>query len=117
MKRLNQTVVAILLIGFSTLSFGAAGTKDWPQACYNEVSMWVTEACKEYIETVYYPTLTTTTTDTTTTTTSDPAPAETTFLAGPGPVFGGGIIGVLLIGGVFFSLKRSGLRVLPRHGD
>jgi hypothetical protein len=72
---------------------GFAQTKDWPQACYNEVSMWVTAACKEYVETVYYPSLTTTT-DTNPT---EPVSTEITFLAGPAPVFGGGIVGLILL--------------------
>lgn len=102
---IKQSFLSVALLALATFSQGV--TKDWPQACYNETSMWVTAACKEYIETVYYPSLTTTdTTTTTTTTTSEPAPADTTFLAGPGPVFGGGILGLFLIAGAFLSFNR-----------
>ncbi|WP_420598200.1 hypothetical protein [Neptuniibacter sp.] len=54
---------------------------DWPQACYNETSMWVTSACKEYIETVYY--------------------------AAPGPELGAGVIGLLLVSTILYYLKKS----------
>ena len=47
--------------------------KDWPKACYNVTSMWKTEACKDYITTVFY--------------------------AAPAPIFGSGIAGVVLLVG------------------
>ena len=90
-----------------------ATTKDWPQACYNEVSMWVTAACKEYIETVYYPTLTTTTVTTTDTTATveQPPITDTVFLAGPAPVFGTGIIPSLFIAIFAYGLLKWRKRV------
>lgn len=56
--------------------------KDWPQACYNPTSMWKTEACKDYITTVYF--------------------------AAPAPVFGTGIAGVVLLVGAagYWAVRR-----------
>lgn len=69
------------------LPFRSALANDWPQACYNEVSMWVTNACKEYIETVYY--------------------------AAPGPEFGAGLTGLflaLIFGAVCWRRMRKPVR-------
>lgn len=108
--------LCVAALSLSTFSQAATSTKDWPQACYNEVSMWVTEACKEYIETVYYPELTSTTTsDTTSTSTSTTTTSDSTFLAGPGSVFGAGILGFVVILAVYLYLKRSGLLHRIRH--
>ncbi|HEY5719199.1 MAG TPA: hypothetical protein VIX81_06075 [Gammaproteobacteria bacterium] len=57
----------------------ASTAQDWPQACYNEVSMWVTNACKTYIQEVYRPA------------------QETTTRAAPMPVLGSGRGGLLLL--------------------
>lgn len=104
---IKRSAIGLTLLMLATFSQGVTTTKDWPQACYNETSMWVTQACKEYIETVYYPSLTTSTTDTsTTTTTSEPAPSDSIFLAGPGPVFGGGVLGLLLVTGTYLFFRR-----------
>ena len=61
--------------------------QDWPQACYNEVSMWVTNACKTYIEEVYLP-------------------AEETVNAAPTPALGSGVGGLALVGGAVLALLR-----------
>jgi hypothetical protein len=90
---------ALLGLGSSVLLAATTTTKDWPQACYNETSMWVTSACKEYIETVYYPSLA----PTTTTTTS----SETTYLAAPAPLFASGLGGVLLLALASLLLRYS----------
>lgn len=67
------------LILIATFSMRVSAN-DWPQACYNETSMWVTNACKEYIETVYY--------------------------AAPGPAFGAGIGGLALLIALGYLLGR-----------
>lgn len=59
--------------------------QDWPQACYNEVSMWVTNSCKTYIEEVYLP-------------------AQETVNAAPGPALGSGVGGLILVGGAVLAL-------------
>ena len=94
---------ALLGLGSSVLLAATTTTKDWPQACYNETSMWVTNACKEYIETVYYPSIESTTTTTTTTTTS----SATTYLAAPAPLFASGLGGVLLLALASLLLRHS----------
>jgi hypothetical protein len=58
----------------------AVSSQDWPQACYNEVSMWVTNACKTYIEEVYLP-------------------AQESTDAAPSPILGSGIGGLVLLAG------------------
>ena len=67
---------------FASLFLHAIGTsaQDWPQACYNETSMWVTNACKTYIEEVYLPT-------------------QETVNAAPAPALGSGLGALLLAGG------------------
>jgi hypothetical protein len=66
----------------------AVKAQDWPQACYNEVSMWVTNACKTYIEEVYLP-------------------AQETISDAPSPVLGTGLGGLaLFIGGAAVIIVR-----------
>ncbi len=117
LKRLTGFLaVASLLVTAMASTSALAVTKDWPTACYNEVSMWVTQACKEYIETVYYPSLTTTT-DTTTTTADAPVVQEpATYLAGPGPVFGAGAAGLVLVFVSYRLLLRRRRLQHPDHG-
>lgn len=74
----NINIVLLIIAGLGTSSGSTAN--DWPQACYNETSMWVTNACKEYIETVYY--------------------------AAPGPDIGSGMIGFLLVSAIILYLKK-----------
>ncbi len=69
------------------------GAQDWPQACYNETSMWVTNACKTYIEEVY-------------------VPEQEALAAAPAPVLGSGAGALLMAGGVVLVVlwrrRRSG---------
>jgi hypothetical protein len=62
-----------------------ASGQDWPQACYNETSMWVTNACKTYIEQVYLP-------------------EQEAINAAPTPVLGSGIGALVLLGGAVTAL-------------
>lgn len=75
---------AIVFAGL-LLQVTSAWSQDWPQACYNETSMWVTNACKTYIEEVYLPT-------------------QETVNAAPAPALGSGIGALLLAGGVVTAL-------------
>jgi len=87
---MRSTVFAGLLL-YAVVSHA----QDWPQACYNEVSMWVTNACKTYIEEVYIP-------------------AQETVNAAPGPVLGSGVGGLVLVGGAVLALLRPRRRGTAR---
>ena len=65
-----------VLLSWANLS----NAQDWPQACYNETSMWVTNACKTYIEEVYIP-------------------EQETLAAAPAPAFGSGAGALVVAGG------------------
>jgi len=67
------------------LSSSLATAQDWPQACYNETSMWVTNACKTYIEEVYLP-------------------EQETINAAPAPALGSGAGALILAGGAMLAL-------------
>lgn len=73
-----KNIFLFLLILFSK----SANSNDWPQACYNETSMWVTNACKSYIETVYS--------------------------AAPGPELGTGIVGIVLVIVALLLIYKTG---------
>jgi len=83
-----ESVKMSAALGLLLLS-GAIYAQDWPQACYNEVSMWVTNACKTYIEEVY-------------------VPSQESTNAGPSPTLGSGIGGVALLAGgaVVLGIRR-----------
>ena len=83
-----ENVKMIAALGLLLLS-AAVDAQDWPQACYNEVSMWVTNACKTYIEEVYLP-------------------AQESTNAAPSPTLGSGIGGVVLLAGTVavFRIRR-----------
>jgi len=95
MLRISATrliLATMLLTGVATVSAQEVTTvtsKDWPQACYNETSMWKTEACKEFISTVYY--------------------------AAPAPTFGSGLTGLLMLAGAVgvagYALRKRKLDV------
>ena len=71
--------------------------QDWPQACYNETSMWVTNACKTYIEEVYLP-------------------AQESVNAAPAPSFGAGLPGLLLLVGAAGAVLLQRRRRQGRGG-
>lgn len=75
------------------LQLAISQAQDWPQACYNETSMWVTNACKTYIEEVY-------------------VPEQEALAAAPAPVLGSGAGALLMAGGVVLVVlwrrRRSG---------
>ena len=89
MKRI--AAVGLLLIS------SAVNAQDWPQACYNEVSMWVTNACKTYIEEVYLP-------------------AQENANAAPSPILGSGLGGLVLLAGAA-ALFRSRRQRRARGDD
>jgi hypothetical protein len=67
------------------LQLAISQAQDWPQACYNETSMWVTNACKTYIEEVYLP-------------------EQETLNAAPGPALGTGAGALVLAGAAAVAL-------------
>ena len=79
-RHMRAILFAALLLHAAT-----AWSQDWPQACYNETSMWVTNACKTYIEEVYLP-------------------AQETVNAAPAPTLGSGLGALLLAGGAVTAL-------------
>ena len=84
-------VTAILPV---LLFASTASANDWPQACYNETSMWVTNACKTYIEQVYLP-------------------EQELTNAGPAPALGSGLGGLILLactGAALVHRRRFGRR-------
>lgn len=79
------------------LIFSDVNAQDWPQACYNEVSMWVTNACKTYIEEVYLP-------------------SQESTNAAPSPTLGSGLGGLVLLAGAA-AILRSRQQRRPRRDD
>lgn len=87
-----KTITALGLLVLANTA-NTVNAQDWPQACYNETSMWVTNACKTYIEEVYLPT-------------------QESPSAGPSPILGSGMgAGVILAGTVVMLVIRRRRRI------